>query len=96
MGAQNRALECHWPSIDGAEAIYCEGVVRALKRWEILGEGLGKQGKNQQRSDLLEQVRVAQGDVRVQFPAPFPVMASGKGLTLALVLNFLVPAGAPL
>lgn len=32
QGAQNRALESHRPSIDGSEAIHCEGVGKALKR----------------------------------------------------------------
>lgn len=40
MGSQNRALESHLSSIEGAEAICCEGVVRASKRWETLDEGL--------------------------------------------------------
>lgn len=42
QGAQNRVLESHQPSIDGAEAICCEGVAKALKRWTILDDGLGR------------------------------------------------------
>lgn len=42
MGSQNRALESHRPSIDGAEAICYVGVVRASKKWKILDESLGR------------------------------------------------------
>lgn len=59
MGSRNRALESHWPSINGAEAICYVGVVRALKKWEM--RVWGGRGRDQLRNNLLEQVRAAQG-----------------------------------